>query len=433
MTASEQLNRTILLCRDYVVDGLSDDEICHCFQSLRVLCISDLENLSCHSGQTALVTTVSLLSRMGMQVGLRIPELPLLLPQPPLSGSSVAQALLESSEALVTAATGRLEDGFNPDLIFLLGNTKGVDSLAPVWRLSGGDWYGELAMEGMMKVPPWEAHWPIGSMVSAVLATGEAFKFVMRSLPLRDQADRIYFKLSPRCTWNFGPLPIPSAELDLGEVDIISAGAICQAALYVLMRLPNVHLWGRVFDDDISDWSNLNRNMLTLLSDVGLKKVSVVVKCCGARLRLEPIARRFANGSSEVRGLASRVLVGVDDIPSRWQAQRFAPGWLAVSGTSHFSVSSSTHSPGQPCSGCLHPVDDAAGANPVPTVSFVSFWAGLAMAVRLIREALASPYPLNQQHLWLTPLRMDLPHAAMWLPIAPRRDCPVPCLRSFAC
>src|SRR6266853_4847058 len=107
MTTLEQLDRTILLCRDYVVDGLSDEEICHGFQSLRVLCVSDLRNLSSHSGQTALVTLVSLLSRMGMQVGLAIPDSPMLFPQPPFSGSSIRAALIGSSEKLVTGATVR--------------------------------------------------------------------------------------------------------------------------------------------------------------------------------------------------------------------------------------------------------------------------------------------------------------------------------------
>jgi hypothetical protein len=160
---------------------------------------------------------------------------------------------------------------------------------------------------------------------------------------------------------------------------------------------------------------------------VGAKKVSVVAQRCGMKLRLEPVPNRFTDKSAIVRRLAPRVLVGVDDIPSRWEAQRSAPGWLAVSGTSHFSVSSSAHSPNEACCGCLHPVDDPAGANPIPTVSFVSFWAGLVMAVRLVREALASPYSRNRQHLWLTPLRMDQPHAGMWSPVALRLDCPVPC------
>ena len=48
----------------------------------------------------------------------------------------------------------------------------------------------------------------------------------------------------------------------------------------------------------------------------------------------------------------------------------------------------------------------------------------------LVREALGSPYARNRQHLWLTPLRMDQPHAAMWFPVARHRNCPVPCADS---
>jgi hypothetical protein len=427
MSAVEELNRTILLCRDYVVDTLSDEEICHCFQSVHVLCVSDLRNLSSHSGQTALVTLVSLLNRMGMQVALALPDIAMLSPQPPLSGSSLCNALIASSGTLIPGATVRDDPDVNPDLIFVLGNTKVDTGHDYSWRLSGSDWDGALIVEGSAEKHAWTATWSVGSMASAALAANEAFKLVMRRLPLRNQADHIFFEPSPSCSWNFGSVPVPSTDVDLGEVDIISAGAICQAALYALMRLPRVHMWGRIFDDDVTGRSNLNRNMLTLASDVDSKKVLVVAQRCGAKLRLEPIPQRFTDKASDVGRLAPRVLVGVDDILSRWEVQRCWPGWLTVSGTSHFSVSSSAHRVGAPCCGCLHPVDDPAGANPIPTICFVSFWAGLAMAVRLLREALGSPYSSDQQHLWLTPLRMDQPHAAMWSPVAFRQDCPVPC------
>src|ERR1700676_2815407 len=116
MRAVEELNRTVLLCRDHVVNDLSDEDICQGFQSLRVLCVSDRRNLSSHSGQTALVTLVSLLSRMGMQIVLTLPDVALLSPQPPLSGHSVCKALTASSETFITGATVRCDSDFNPDL-----------------------------------------------------------------------------------------------------------------------------------------------------------------------------------------------------------------------------------------------------------------------------------------------------------------------------
>jgi hypothetical protein len=269
-------------------------------------------------------------------------------------------------------------------------------------------------------------------MVSAALAASEAFKFVMRRLPLRNPSDAVFFAPSISSSWNFDPIAVPLGEsIDLSSVDFISAGAISQAALFALSRIPRVEMSGRIFDDDDTEASNLNRNMLTLASDLRQPKVEITSRLCSAGVHLKPVVGRFPEHSSDIR-LSGRVMVGVDDIPSRWRAQERAPNWIAVGGTSHYSASSSVHTPGSPCCGCLHPVDDDGGGQRIPTVSFVSFWAGLAMTVRLLRDALGQPYPPERQHLWLTPLRMDLPHAAMWMPVAPRRDCPLHCLASIS-
>jgi hypothetical protein len=427
MSALEELSRTILLCRDYVHDAVSDEEICGCLQARHVLCVSDLRNVSTHSGQTALVTLVSLLSRMGLQVHLEIPEIALLILQPPLCGPFLRQALVESSESLIAGAAVQVGGGVSPELVFVLGDSDFEVGDALSWRLYGGDWCGGLTRGESAQA--WTAEWPVGGMVSAALAANEAYKFVMRRLPFRQRSDEVYFELSGSCMWDFGSIAVPADGVDVGNVDLISGGAISQAALYSL-RLPRLRMSGRVFDDDVTGPSNLNRNMLTLAKDVGLAKVQVIARQCSANLRVEPVAARFWGQSSRSISLSGRILVGVDDVPSRWEVQRRALGWLAVSGTSHLGISSSAHCPEDPCSGCLHPIDDEAGALPIPTVSYVSFWAGLVMAVRLVREAIGHPYPSSQQQLWLTPLRMDEPHAAVWAPVAARQDCPVHCSAS---
>lgn len=430
MTSLEQLDRMILLCRDYISDSVADEAICRCFQSVRVLCLSDLPNLSSHSGQTALMTLVSLLTRMGMQVELAVPDIAMIGQQLPFSGDSVKDALLRSNGTMIEGSSVRNTSGARPDLMFILGDTKPLDFDVPCWCLCGENWVGKLRNRNSSDANRWLSQWPIGAMVSALLAANEAFKSVMRGLPFRMREDTVFFEPSSSCCFDFGAIPLPdwqTDKIDLGIVDMISAGAITQAALFALLRIPNVSMLGRIFDDDVTGPSNLNRNMLSLADDVGSPKVFVVAERCRPKLRIEPIVHRFARQVSRFTGLAPRVLVGVDDIPSRWEVQRESSQWLAVSGTSHFSVSSSTHEPSQPCCGCLHPVDDPGGSNPIPTVSFVSFWAGLAMAVRLLRDVLDRPYPRERQHLWMTPLRMDLPNSAMWTPVAARRDCPVLC------
>ena len=76
---------------------------------------------------------------------------------------------------------------------------------------------------------------------------------------------------------------------------------------------------GRVFDDDVTASTNMNRNMMTLATDVGRSKVQMVAHNCGGTgLRLVAIPRRFAGKDCE-GGFRHRVMVGVDDIPSRWE------------------------------------------------------------------------------------------------------------------
>lgn len=429
MSGFQELGRTVLLCRDFVSDAVSDEDICRSLQSVRVLCVSDARNLSSGSGQSALVTLVSLLSRMGMQVGLSIPEISIISNQAPLPGTALRQTLIASSEAIVRGATVLGDSEFDPDVTFVLGDTNFAEGRACCWRLQGSDWNGELRSLGGYSASVWSAEWPVGGMVSAALAANEAFKFAVRRLPLKGREQGVFFEPSFSCGWDFGSIPLGGENIDLGSVDLISAGAITQACLYALLRMPKVSMFGRIFDDDLTASSNLNRNMLTLAADVGRSKVSVVAGRCAGEIHLEPVPRRFGSRGSAER-LGDRVLVGVDDIPSRWEVQRRTKGWIAVSGTSHCSISSSAHRPGEPCSGCLHYLDDLGPADLIPTVSFVSFWAGLAMAVRLVREALGFPYPPNQQQLWLTPLRMDERYAAIWSPVAARDDCPVRCLAS---
>jgi len=198
MSGLQYLSRTVLLCRDYVLNGLSDQEISHRFESVQVLCVSDLHNLSSHAGQVAIITLVSLLSRMGMQVRLSLPDASLLLPQPPLFGSSISEVLTSSSRKLTPNATVIQGDNSMADLTFALGNSKVKNGGVPCWRLSGDDWNGGLSLDREGEPNSFTCEWPIGSMVSAALAAAEAFKFVMRRMPFRNAPRGFFSTRQPR-------------------------------------------------------------------------------------------------------------------------------------------------------------------------------------------------------------------------------------------
>src|SRR5690348_11094599 len=172
MTPLDQLTRTMLLCRDYLGDAITYDEICGAFQGCLVLCVSDLRNLSSYSGQTALVTLVSLLSRIGVQISLDIPEVRMSSPQPPFSGSLLRHSLLASRGGLITGDTFRAGARLNADLVFVLGDSQVDGGHSPIWRLTGTEWSGALTSDA--SADAWTTKWPIGAMISAALGAGEA-------------------------------------------------------------------------------------------------------------------------------------------------------------------------------------------------------------------------------------------------------------------
>jgi hypothetical protein len=185
----------------------------------------------------------------------------------------------------------------------------------------------------------------------------------------------------------------------------------------------------RVLEPERSDASNLNRYALLLAAALGERKVDTLAAMDLGALRIEPFPMRYTWESLvTINGHAPSVLVGVDHIPTRWAAQRAHPEWLGVGATSHHSAMSSEHPRGAPCAWCLHPEDSPAPGN-IPTVGFVSHWAGLLLAWRLVRHRLGVGVDPRAQHEYLTPLRTDSRDALWRSGVASRAECPNRCGR----
>ena len=72
--------------------------------------------------------------------------------------------------------------------------------------------------------------------------------------------------------------PAPTPEL--GSVDVISAGAIAQATLFALIRIPAVRGKVRVIEPDTSDLTNLNRNAFLRRRRATLPKARDLAELC---------------------------------------------------------------------------------------------------------------------------------------------------------
>lgn len=431
MKSEHALDRMLPLVHEMIIGRCSDEEIIEAFQRYRVAVIANKENLSSHSGQVALVTLVSLIARLGVQVDIRIPEIELCGAQPPLQGCYLRKGLLDLGSDLIPGSSITGWEGGPVEAAFVLGNSLAPALNCLTWRLSGTTWGGSIHPLEVTGTA-WTDSWPIGALTAGGLAAVEVFKAVVRQLQLCQAAP--YWKefVDPcrRASWSFGEgLPTPK-YLDMGTLDMISAGAIAQAFYFVMMRLPHVRHQSRIFENDTTANTNLNRNLLSRYRHIGVHKIDVIRSY--DLEKVSAVYERLTKANINDFQLAASVLVGADDIPTRWLVQDRYPKWLGVAGTSHFGALTSSHRPDEPCAGCLHVHDDEAVIPILPTASVFSFWAGLALAVRLLRKEMGMPYPKDKQALWLVPLRMDYPSAGFWSAVNPRTDCPIQCEASRA-
>lgn len=421
----EALDRTLLLMRTDLVPGVCDDELVAALTSTRVVLAAGPDTLRSQSGQSAVITAAMLMARSGHDIWLAFEDAPLLVAQPPLVGATIRGALLEVGDDLMPGLCFRNGSPHVADVAVEFGDAAWNGEAPQRVRLNATDWSASLALERNR----WSGDaWPVGGMAAAAVAAGEAFKSAMRKLAAHARSPGYFNDLYAPATEAVIETAPEGAPLDpeLGTFDLISGGAIGNAALYVLLGLPGVSGAARVFDDDRSALSNLNRNALLRRSRLELFKVEDLASYeTGLKLLPEPV--RYDDEAAAETQLAETVLVGVDDIPSRWRAQAAGPAWLGVGATDGFAVQVSFHAPGLACAQCLHPEANApAGA--IPTVAFVSFWSGLLLAVQLLRRGADAPPPPNQQQAFFTALRPESwPYAASPVPVRPH--CPQGCGR----
>src|SRR6266536_2479585 len=351
MTLREALDRTLLLMRDHLDTRVPDAALIDALTSVEIVLVGDRDNLTTPEGQTALVAAAILCARSGARCYLVIPDVPLSGPQPPLKGRDLATALFDLGADLLPG--GVFYEGppdHVADVAVIIGDSAWPGRAAHTWHLSGTPWAGSIAPQGAR----WSARGsPFGASVAGALVGGEAFKIAMRrlrswaaSMPLFDQ----YFAPTVRAELSLAPISTPTLAPRVERFDFIGGGAITHATLFALARVPGLSATGRVIEPGVADAPDLNRYMLLRRSAIDVPKVESLASVDFENLKVSAVRARFDDETVRTIGpLAADVLVGVDDIPSRWAVQRARPGWLGVGASSHYSAQISFHSPGLPC------------------------------------------------------------------------------------
>jgi hypothetical protein len=421
---AESLSRTLLLMRDEFEASIEDAVLLSALTSTRVALVTDEANISSHSAQTAFITAAILMARSGHQVFLVAPNVRIIGPQPPLLPGRLIEQLLTAGRDLLPGIEFTAEEpDAEVDLLIGLGSTPLKLPAARRIRLNAEPWAGIIMPQDQPR--PWGAAlWPFGALAAGGLGAGEAFKIAMQKLLAhalnKDNTGRV-FANTDQFRFELAP-PDTLFCQELGAIDCVSGGAITNAVLYCLSRIPAVRASGRIIEPETADWSNLNRYMMLLRSAAEGQKAHHLAAMLGPGLQFEPVPYRFEPARlPSIAPLAPTVIVGVDHIPTRWAVQAAMPEWLVVGATTHWSAMASFHSAGLGCARCLHNRDDQEGRPIIPTTACVSFWAGLLASAYLVRRAAGEPISPNEQQIYLTPFR---PETAFTAGVPVREDCP---------
>jgi hypothetical protein len=416
----QALDRTLLLMRDDLVPEVSSTRLVAALMGTRVALIASAAELRTHSAQCAFVTAALSMARSAHCVSLVAPNVALAGPQPPLSKERLIDALVEIGHDLLPGFAFSTTLPADPvDLAVVFGASRVRVVARESVHLNARAWSTELRAAGL--ATPWQGDdWPIGGIAAGTLAATEAFKYSMRTLGEFANDRRIFDQLyAPASHVDLVMAPADTPRIvDLGAFDLISGGAISHGLLYTLARVPNGRGDGRVADAELLELPNINRYALMRRSDVGALKTHQLSRLVAPDISLLSVPERYLGDGLQGKCLRPRVLVGVDDIPTRWRAQEEKPQWLGIGATTHWAAMASYHRPGLGCARCLHPRDELGPAR-IPTAPFVSLLAGVHLACYLLSD-LAGRLVECDQYVYGTPLRPE----ALWRsPVAQRPIC----------
>jgi hypothetical protein len=322
---------------------------------------------------------------LGIPVELASPDVPLLVLAAPLRRPTLHAALLELAGRLIPDTSP--PEGRTPDVTFVFGASECSDRAAVRVTATSLTCHLQAGAEPLGSIA---GELPFGAMAAAAAAAAIALDTALPAIERETLAER-----SARPRPSTGPpvnidlAPLFSRLVDgsrtLGALDVVSGGAITSALMAVLLWVPDIAGKIRVIEGGACDLTNLNRYMQLRADEEEPPKVEHLASCSTPTLEITGVERHFTKDTrEEILPFATRVVVGVDDIQARWWVQEEWPEQLFVGATNNHEALLTTHHPGGACAGCAHPdpLPDT-GDEFIPTISFVSFWAGLLQACAL--------------------------------------------------
>jgi hypothetical protein len=385
------LDRTLRLLSEHV-DASQEDiaaELARTVVSVRIA--PDLVLLP--NVQVAGATLVNLLARSGLRV---VPDVASAPVRTPLLTGSLKDGMGDLAERAFPGSIAISNS--RPDVAVVIGLTAAPAAMRVIWLAA------DATSGGFSDSPqPFTPPDALAAMEPASMAAAECIRFAIRRLPPRSSSEAAW--LAPIREARLPSPAAPRGPIDLGNVDVISAGAIVDSAIWTLVARGKVRGSMRVWDAGLHDLSNVNRYpTLTWAAALAeLAKAKRLADLTISDIEIEAVERRFVR--DDILVARRRILIGADDIRVRHFVQEARPDWMAIGATGHDEVRITEHEPDESCAICAHPHVSAVGVDPIPTIAPISFQAGLRLVSRALRFAAGAPTPSERRYATYWPLQ----------------------------
>ena len=420
----EALDRTALLLRLDAFPGLGADrdaELVDVLRTVGVRVVADRANLACPNGQTALVTLVCQCAMVGLRIDLDVPDARQLVPQPPLDANlPLGSALVAWTDALFPGCLSRVAA---PPLTFAIGDTPTIRAAEPVVHVTGAEDVAALA----------------GDRSGATRWHGVAHG--VRSALARRQRPR---RCAPRSNARCPARPAAAARhyLEAAAVHSATPAAARPQRPPGRARQPRqaparsrTRPYTRCCGSQTSPpTSGPSISTSSRAATPTATRSHALPTSDSPRLTSSPVRDGTPSGSAAYLAASTRTR---SPLSATWRrryssasmtsrpggSSSGSPAWVGVGATSHAFVVVSDHLPGHPCAGCVHPLDDDNQLEEIPTIGFVSLWAGLLLAGTLLApDAATRP---GARRIEAHPMGLYGPDGVKLLPQVHNVRCPV--------
>ena len=331
------------LAEYYARNAVAASQVLAGFDSERIRVTLDRERVGLSIGTDAAES-----SEGRTLIDLLVRLLARLYPTLTIRSESGGRTAAEEAVNLARRINPAVEFSSDPTVEIAVGTALSSSGAYPRIFVGSNGWNAFVATAGPRTIGSSDN--PFGAGAAACLAAANLFRWVfLRENPLLDE-DLTFSSLKSEST-RTPDVPLAGS---LGEIVLVGAGAVGNAAGWALSRSPLEGVL-RVVDHQTIDLGNLQRYVLAERDDEGKSKVDVLARYFNGRVRIKTHPLKFEDFAVSEGYSWARMMLALDSSRDRRAAQASLPQWVVNAWTQPGDLGVSSHDfLNSACVACLY-------------------------------------------------------------------------------